>query len=53
MTIDKHDNLYVIDQLFSYQGGSVIRKVDPQGNVTTFAKGLFSITDLCVALATE
>jgi hypothetical protein len=48
MTIDKHDNLYVIDQLFSYQGGSVIRKVDPAGNVTTFAKGFFSIADLCV-----
>jgi hypothetical protein len=48
MVIDKHDNLYVIDQLFGYYGGSVIRKVDPAGNVTTFAKGLYSITDLCV-----
>ncbi len=48
MTIDKNDNLYVIDQRYSYQGGSVIRKVDPAGNVTTFAKGLFSVTDLCV-----
>ncbi len=48
MVFDKHDNLYVIDQLFSYWGGSVIRKVDPLGNVTTFATGLFSVTDLCV-----
>ncbi|MGA0559811.1 hypothetical protein ACO2Q8_24330 [Larkinella sp. VNQ87] len=48
MTFDRHDNLYVIDQRASYIGGSVIRKVDPAGNVTTFAKGLGSITDLCV-----
>ncbi len=48
MVIDKYDNLYVIDQLMGYYGGSVIRKVDPAGNVTTFAKGLYSITDLCV-----
>jgi hypothetical protein len=26
----------------------VIRKVDPAGNVTTFAKGLYSVTDICV-----
>ncbi|MBO0935887.1 hypothetical protein J2I47_04940 [Fibrella sp. HMF5335] len=48
MTIDKNDNLYVIDQRQSYQGGSVIRKVDPAGNVTTFATGLKSVTDICV-----
>lgn len=48
MTIDKNDNLYVIDQRISYYGGSVIRKVDPSGNVTTFAKGLASVTDICV-----
>jgi hypothetical protein len=48
MVIDKFDNIYVIDQLFSYQGGSVIRKVDPFGNVTTLATGLYSVTDLCV-----
>lgn len=48
ITIDKNDNLYVIDQRFSYYGGRVIRKVDPAGNVTTFAKGLASVTDLCV-----
>ncbi|WP_020601613.1 hypothetical protein [Spirosoma spitsbergense] len=48
MTIDKNDNIYVIDQQYSYIGGSVIRKIDPAGNVTTFAKGMFSITDLCV-----
>lgn len=48
MVIDKNDNLYVIDQRLSYQGGSVIRKVDPAGNVSTFARGLKSVTDLCV-----
>lgn len=48
MTVDKNDNLYVIDQRISYYGGSVIRKVDPAGNVTTFAKGLASVTDICV-----
>ncbi|GAB2589453.1 NHL repeat-containing protein [Spirosoma areae] len=48
MTMDKNENLYVIDQKYSYTGGSVIRKVDPAGNVTTFAKGLFSVTDICV-----
>ncbi|WP_020598586.1 hypothetical protein [Spirosoma panaciterrae] len=48
LTIDKNDNLYVIDQLQSYYGGSVIRKIDPAGNVTIFARGLGSITDLCV-----
>lgn len=48
MTIDKNDNLYVIDQRISYYGGSVIRKIDPAGNVTTFARGLASVTDLCV-----
>ncbi|CCH02741.1 NHL repeat-containing protein [Fibrella aestuarina BUZ 2] len=48
LTIDKNDNLYVIDQRISYYGGSVIRKVDPAGNVTTFAQGLASVTDLCV-----
>lgn len=48
MTFDKNDNLYVIDQRISYYGGSVIRKVDPAGNVTTFAKGLGSVTDICV-----
>ncbi|MPR36848.1 hypothetical protein [Salmonirosea aquatica] len=48
MTFDKYDNLYVIDQRISYYGGSVIRKVDPAGNVTTFARGLGSITDICV-----
>ncbi|XWW44920.1 hypothetical protein JYG30_19610 [Fibrella sp. USSR17] len=48
MTFDRNDNLYVIDQRKSYYGGSVIRKVDPAGNVTTFAKGLGSVTDICV-----
>lgn len=48
MTFDRNDNLYVIDQRISYYGGSVIRKVDPAGNVTTFAKGLGSVTDICV-----
>ena len=48
MVMDKNDNLFVIDQRYSAYGGSVIRKVDPAGNVTTFAKGLSSITDLCL-----
>ncbi|MVM41834.1 hypothetical protein GO730_36095 [Spirosoma sp. HMF3257] len=48
MVFDKYDNLYVIDQRISYYGGSVIRKVDPAGNVTTFARGLGSVTDICV-----
>jgi hypothetical protein len=48
MTVDKNDNLYVVDQRYSSYGGSVIRKIDPAGNVTTFAKGLFSVTDICV-----
>ncbi|MBO0930244.1 hypothetical protein [Fibrella aquatilis] len=48
MTIDKNDNLYVIDQRISYYGGSVIRRIDPAGNVTTFVKGLASVTDICV-----
>ncbi|MDJ1485639.1 hypothetical protein QNI16_34430 [Cytophagaceae bacterium YF14B1] len=48
MTIDKNDNIYIIDQLKSYIGGTVIRKLDPQGNVTTFATGFGAITDICV-----
>ncbi|KAA9357654.1 hypothetical protein [Larkinella humicola] len=48
MTVDKNENLYVIDQRYSYTGGSVIRRIDPAGNVTTFTKGLYSITDICV-----
>ncbi|WP_229253824.1 SMP-30/gluconolactonase/LRE family protein [Dyadobacter sp. NIV53] len=48
MVFDKQDNLYVIDQLYGYVGGSVVRKIDAQGNVTTFAKGLSAITDICI-----
>ena len=48
LTIDKNDNLYVIDQRTGYEGGSVIRKIDPAGNVTTWAKGLTAATDLCI-----
>ncbi|MBU51217.1 MAG: hypothetical protein CL920_21220 [Deltaproteobacteria bacterium] len=32
MTIDNHDNLYVVDR-----GGRKVRKIDPQGHVTTLA----------------
>ncbi|GAB3897636.1 hypothetical protein GCM10028803_16020 [Larkinella knui] len=48
MTMDKNENLYVIDQRYSYTGGSVIRKIDPTGTVTTFTKGLYSVTDICI-----
>jgi hypothetical protein len=48
MAIDKNDNLYVIDQRTGYEGGSVIRKIDPSGNVQTFASGMTAVTDLCI-----
>jgi len=48
LAIDKQDNLYVIDQRTGYEGGSVIRKIDPAGNVTTIARGLTAATDLCI-----
>jgi DNA-binding beta-propeller fold protein YncE len=39
IAIDKNDNLFVLDAIYdsSEQGNSVIRKIDPKGNVTTFA----------------
>ncbi len=39
IAIDKKDNLFVLDAIYdsSEQGNSVIRKIDPKGNVTTFA----------------
>jgi sugar lactone lactonase YvrE len=39
IAIDKNDNLLVLDAIYdsSEQGNSVIRKIDPKGNVTTFA----------------
>ena len=39
IAIDKSDNLFVLDAIYdsSEQGNSVIRKIDPKGNVTTFA----------------
>jgi streptogramin lyase len=39
IAIDKSDNLFVVDAIYdsSEQGNSVIRKIDPKGNVTTFA----------------
>jgi serine/threonine protein kinase, bacterial len=37
--IDKKDNLLVVDAIYdsTLQGNSLIRKIDPMGNVTTFA----------------
>lgn len=39
IAIDKSDNLFVVDAIYdsSEQGNSVIRKINPDGNVTTFA----------------
>lgn len=39
IAIDKNDNLLVLDAIYdsSEQGNSLIRKIDPKGNVTTFA----------------
>ncbi len=39
ISIDKNDNLFVVDAIYDSekQGNSVIRKIDPKGNVTTFA----------------
>lgn len=48
MAIDRNDNLYVIDQRTGYEGGSVIRKIDPDGNVQTLARGMTAVTDLCI-----
>ncbi len=48
LAIDKYDNLYVIDQRIGYEGGSVIRKIDPAGNVITLARGMTAATDLCI-----
>ena len=39
IAIDKKDNLFVVDAIYDSpkQGNSLIRKIDPNGNVTTFA----------------
>ncbi len=42
LAIDKFDNIYVVDANYDldFQGNSLIRKIDSEGNVTTFA-GVF------------
>ncbi len=48
IAIDKFDNLYIIDQGMFSDDAKVIRKMDPAGNVTTFASGFTSVADICI-----
>ena len=45
---DKFDNLYIIDQGVFSEEATTIRKMDPAGNVTTFATGFSSLIDICI-----
>lgn len=48
LAIDKYDNLYIIDQGLFSEDATVIRKMDSEGNVITFASGFGSISDICI-----
>jgi sugar lactone lactonase YvrE len=48
MVFDKFENLYIIDQGVFSEEATTIRKMDPIGNVTTFATGFGSLTDICI-----
>jgi sugar lactone lactonase YvrE len=48
LVFDKFDNLYIIDQGVFSEEATTIRKMDPAGNVTTFATGFSSLSDICI-----
>ncbi len=48
MVFDKFENLYIIDQGMFSEYATTIRKMDPAGNVTTFATGFVSLNDICI-----
>ena len=48
MVFDKSDHLYIIDQGMFSDYATTIRKMDPAGNVTTFATGFVSLSDICI-----
>ena len=48
IAFDKFDNLCIIDQGMFSSDATTIRKMDPVGNVTTFATGFISLSDICI-----
>jgi sugar lactone lactonase YvrE len=48
IVFDKFENLYIIDQGEFSSDATTIRKMDPAGNVTTFATGFTTLNDICI-----
>ncbi len=48
IVLDKFENLYIIDQGQFSEYATTIRKMDPAGNVTTFATGFTTLSDICI-----